>query len=63
MARISDEVYDDKSRDPWFKFLGCILIETLTEDRAQEVLLELVQGGADKIEGTALKRCGFGIAI
>ena len=42
MARISDECYDGKSRDPQFKFLGRFLLESLTEDRAKEVLLNMV---------------------
>ena len=55
MARISDAMYDGKMRDQWFKFLGRYLTETLSEDRAKEVLLEDVQNGAKKIESTALR--------
>ena len=40
MARISDEVYAGKERDPWFKFLGRYLLESLKEDKAEELLLK-----------------------
>ena len=50
MARISDEIYAGKSRDPWFKFLGRYLDEELTENKAKELLVELVTK-ASKIIG------------
>jgi len=55
MARISDVVYDGKSRDPWFKFLGRYLVEELTEKKAKELLLDFVTKAGEKIEAKPLK--------
>ena len=55
MARISDEEYEGKVRDPWFKFLGRILLENLTEERTKEVLCDMVKGSGEKIDAVALR--------
>ena len=55
MARISDCEYDGKDRDPWFKFLGRFLMESLTEEHAKEVLRDMVKKAGEKIEATALR--------
>ena len=55
MARISDEIYDGKARDPWFKFLGRYLIEELTEKKAKALLLEIVTEGGKLIDSRPLK--------
>ena len=55
MARISDEVYAGKERDPWFKFLGRYLLESLKEDKAEELLLKIVTEGAATIDKAPLR--------
>ena len=55
MARITDEVYAGEERDSWFKFLGRYLLESLKEDKAEELLLKIVTEGAATIGKAPLR--------
>ena len=55
MARISDEAYGGKPKDPWFKFLGRYLIEELSEKKAKALLLEIVTKAGEMIEAQPLR--------
>ena len=37
-------------KDSWFKFLGRYLLESLKEDKAEELLLKIVNEGAATID-------------